>query len=159
MIELGLSLGGTLLSMIGGFQQGRTARAAGEYNRKIALLAARDKAAAGRIQKEKFLAKAEQFKGSQKAAFAATGARLDSGTIAHAMASTAQQIEEDAALLEWMNAGEVANLINQGNMAEYQGRAGQYAGNINAGASLLSGLGNAYGMFTETKFYKERWGE
>lgn len=140
-IGTALSAIGTAVGAYGSIQAGRQAEAVGEYNAKVAennATAARQAAGyeAGLIRE-----RTRRVVGAQRAAGAASGLDISSGTPVAVLGDTAEQGEMD--VLARLYSGEAAATasVNDAAVQRAQGRAQRQAGFINAGTNLLSGFG------------------
>jgi hypothetical protein len=140
-IGTALSAAGAVAGAAGSIAAGNQAAAVGEYNAKVAennAVAARQQAAyeAG-ITRDRV----RQVIGAQRAAAAASGLDVQSGTPVAVLGDTAEQGELD--VLARLYSGEAAATASQNDatMFRAQGRAQRQAGFINAGTNLLSSFG------------------
>lgn len=136
-----LSVLGTLAGVVGSVASGVSANNVAQYNAKVAennAKAERERAAyeAG-ITRDRV----RQVVGAQRAAGAASGLDITSGTPVAVLGDSAKAGELD--VLSRLYSGESAAIAyqNDAERMRAEGRAQQTAGFINAGTSLLSGLG------------------
>lgn len=141
-IGTALSALGTVAGAVGAVQAGNQANAVGNYNAQVAennASAERQRAAyeAG-ITRDRV----RQVVGAQRAAAAASGLDVQSGTPVAVLGDTAKQGELD--VLARLYSGESAARASQNDatMFRAQGRAQKQAGFINAASSLMSGFSN-----------------
>jgi hypothetical protein len=134
---LGVSVAGTALSAVGRYRAGKAQAAAFEYNADID----RKKAV---IAEDRSRARLRRLMGSQRALYAKAGVDLSSGSPLEVLAFTAAEGEKEA--LNIRQFGQEA-----GDIGDFSADAARQAGNIGAGATLLTGLGQAAGTFFQTK--------
>jgi hypothetical protein len=141
---IGTALGaiGTVASAVGAVQAGGQADAVGKYNAQVA-----ENNAAAERQRAAYEAgitrdRVRQIVGAQRAAGAASGLDIQSGTPVAVLGDTAKQGELD--VLARLYSGESAARASQNDatMFRAQGRAQKQAGFINAASSLMSGFSN-----------------
>lgn len=135
-------LAGTAVSAIGAVAAGNAQNDVAQYNAKIAdnnARAERERAAydAGLIKDER-----RRVVGSQRAAMAANGLEVSSGSPVAVLGDTTGQAEMD--ILARLYGGESAATAygNDATRMRIEGKAAKQAGGIRAGTTLLTGFGN-----------------
>jgi hypothetical protein len=136
-----------IFGAMGNWQQGDTAEKIGAYNQALLNQQATRRRQVGEIEATQFLRKGSKLQGQQVAGFAASGARLDTGTPADVMAKTIDEINYDAQMIRWNAEAEATELTNRGNLARYEGESRGYGYNIAGYGSLLSDSLSMYKMF------------
>lgn len=156
MISAAASVLGTGVSAFGQVQAGQAAKAAGDYNAAVArnnqIVAEQQAADAqrrGDVAETEQRRKVRMLAGTQRAALAASGVQLDSGTALDILGDTAAMGELDALTIrnnaEREAYGYRVQGVNFGAEAGLQSMRGQSAmtsGLIGAGGTVLSGAGN-----------------
>lgn len=135
-------LAGTAVSAVGAIAAGNAQNDVAQYNAKIAdnnATAERERASydAGLIKDER-----RRVVGSQKAAMAANGLDISSGSPLAVLGDTTGQAEMD--ILARLYGGESAATAygNDATRMRIEGKAAKQAGKIGAGSTLLTGLGS-----------------
>ena len=135
---------GTAVSALGAIQAGNAQNEAAQYNAKIAdnnATAERERAAydAGLIKDER-----RRVIGSQRAAMAANGLEISTGSPVAVLGDTTGQSEMD--VLARLYGGESAATAygNDATRMRIEGKAAKQAGMIGAGTTLLTGLGSTF---------------
>lgn len=168
-IGLGISAIGTALSARGQLRAGAAAREAGEleawrlqYNARIAELQAADAVERGAEAESRFRTSVRGLIGRQRAAFAASGVNLSSGSPADVQADAAELGELDALTIRsnaareaWGYGVQATDYRLQAEAARRTGRSAQTAGRIGAATTILgtgaSLLLSRYGWETSTR--------
>lgn len=137
-------LAGTAVSALGAIQAGNAQNEAAQYNAKIAdnnAAAERERASydAGLIKDER-----RRVIGSQRAAMAANGLEISTGSPVAVLGDTTGQSEMD--VLARIYGGESAATAygNDATRMRIEGKAAKQAGMIGAGTTLLTGLGSTF---------------
>lgn len=142
IIGVASSLAGTAVSALGAVQAGKAQNEVAQYNAKVAdnnATAERERAAydAGLIKDER-----RRVIGSQRAAMAANGLDISSGSPVAVLGDTTGQAEMD--VLARLYGGESAATAykNDATRMRIEGKAAKQAGKIGAGTTLLTGFGS-----------------
>lgn len=121
-----------------------------EQNAKIRELQALEAERRGRVEEQKFRQEVAGFKGAQRAAFAASGALLDTGTTYDVIAQTqdigemdALTIRHNAALEAWGYRVGALEATQQAQMTRRQKQSAL----LTAGTSLLTSAGRTFSAF------------
>lgn len=137
-------LAGTAVSTVGAIQAGNAQNDVAQYNAKIAdnnATAERERAAydAGLIKDER-----RRVIGSQRAAMAANGLEISTGSPVAVLGDTTGQSEMD--VLARLYGGESAATAygNDATRMRIEGKAAKQAGTIGAGTTLLTGLTSTF---------------
>lgn len=133
---------GTGISAYGMYQQGQTAKRAGEYNAKLAEVEAMQAEAESRENLKRSSQNYSAFMGTQRTQMAATGAQLGEGTPLQIEADTAGQVQLAQLDSAVQSQNRIAGIRAQGAMARWQGRQQSAASYIGAAGTLFSGAGN-----------------
>ncbi|MBF0143635.1 MAG: hypothetical protein HQL59_09305 [Magnetococcales bacterium] len=164
-VAIAASAASGLLSAAGALQQGRAAKAQGEYqaavsrnNQQLAEWQAEDSEARGRQEERRHRLQISQLAGRQRATMAGSGLALEGGTPLDLLSDTAQWGELDALTIR-SNAARAAwghriEASNQGAEAGFQlaaGRSAAQAGITAAGTSLLGSAGTVADMWYRWK--------
>lgn len=156
-----LTLGSTALSAMGSIQQGQAAAASANYNAKVADMnaqisdrRARDALERGKVEEQKKRTQAQQVLGQQRAAMAANGVDIGFGSPLDTLVDTATLGEVDALTIRSNAAREAydfkvqaANGRADANLSRMSAKSASTGGYLNAGATLLTGAGKAYGQY------------
>ena len=142
-VETALAVASTAASVIGSLQQGQSAKAAANYNARVAennAIAARQAAAAEAARERD---RALRLTGAQRAAYAKGGVTM-SGSALDVIGDTAAQAELDA--LTILYGGEARARAAEADAAgqRYAGRQAQSASYAGAGSALLTGASRIY---------------
>ncbi len=130
-ILIGVSVAGTVLSAVGQLRASKTQAAAYEYNAKVDKRKALHEEQASRTRFKRLMA-------SQRALYAKAGVDLSSGSPIEVLSHTAALGEQEA--LNIRIGGQEASALGN-----FYARTTRTAGKIGAGATLLTGLGQAGG--------------
>jgi hypothetical protein len=137
-------IAGTAVSALGAVQAGNAQNEVAQYNAKIAdnnATAERERAAydAGLIKDER-----RRVIGSQRAAMAANGLEISTGSPVAVLGDTTGQSEMD--VLARLYGGESAATAygNDATRMRIEGKAAKQAGKIGAGTTLLTGLTSTF---------------
>ena len=169
LIGLGISAVGTALSARGQLKAGAAAREAGEleagrleYNARIAELQAADAVERGAEAESRFRASVRGLIGRQRAALAASGVDISSGSARDVQVDAAELGELDALTIRsnaareaWGYGVQATDFRLQADAARRTGRSAQTAGRIGAATTIL-GTGSSlllsrYGWETSTR--------
>jgi hypothetical protein len=77
------------------------------------------------------------------ASYAKSGVVLDEGSTLLVMADSAEKAEKDALAIRWDGDVNYAQALNEANMMRFYGKNAAKAGQMQAGTTLLQGIGNA----------------
>jgi hypothetical protein len=142
-------LAGTAVTAVTAVQQGRaqerSAKANAEFNAKVARDEAAQKAAAGRLEADRLRRQRIRLTGSQRVGFAKSGVTTE-GTPIDVMIKSAAEEELNANLAQHnfdVSAGQSLSQASLFDFRRKQASRFSRAGNIQAGASLLSGVASA----------------
>jgi len=137
MSVIGTGLG-VVGSIAGGVQQNNVAK----YNAQVAENNAGASRAEASYEANMQREQQRRIMGAQRAAGASSGLDLSTGTPVAVLGDTAKQSEMD--IMARLYSGEAAAVGFQNQAAQFraEGKAAKQAGFINAGTSLVSGLGN-----------------
>jgi hypothetical protein len=136
MCVTGVLLAATAVQVAGQVQQGREAKAMGEYQAAQAQADADAERGAARVYADKIRKAGERARGEQQAALAASGASLDSASADEIDRSIVSAYEEDA--LVAMYGGD-----NRARSREAEGRSASIAGNRARRNALIEAAGTA----------------
>lgn len=137
------SLAGTGVSAYSAIQAGKAQQSLNNYNAALSDQSAMDAARDSRIKANAQRAQAEKIKARQRALYAKAGVVSATGT--PLLVQVAQAGELEMAALEQEQAGnaEAARLRSQAVLDRMSGSAARRAGNLNATATILQGVGSA----------------
>lgn len=136
-----MSILGAGLSAWAQMEAGKAAEKTGEYNMQVAeadAAAAKESAA---YEEKKHRLEAEKLQARQRARYAKAGVKFE-GTPLMVMEESQAEAEEEALMIR--RGGEVAaqRYISQGRIAKREGKIARRTGNLMAGATLLTAIGN-----------------
>lgn len=142
IIGVASSLAGTAVSALGAVQAGKAQNEVAQYNAKVAdnnATAERERAAydAGLIKDER-----RRVIGSQRAAMAANGLEISSGSPVAVLGDTTGQAEMDVLARLYGGESAAAAYKNDATRMRIEGKAAKQAGKIGAGTTLLTGVGS-----------------
>lgn len=150
-----------VLGVVGGVQQARAAKAEGEYaqavaeeNAKIKELQAQQATQIGNIEEERHRRRIRQMLGAQRAAFAASGVEMGSGTALEVLGDTAGFGEQDALAIRSNALREAWGFRVGAADDRNQGRGARMAGRNRAIGTLLTTGAQAAGSFYNMGFGK-----
>jgi hypothetical protein len=160
-IALVASVGQTATSFIGNQRQAAAAKAQGEYesnidnqNASLADAQAQDALQRGQVDESRQRMATRQNIGSSRAALAAQGVDISSGSAADVQASEAGLGELDALTIRnnaareaWGYTVEGINYRQQGKLAKFGGQQAAAGYTANSYSSLLSGAAQTYGIY------------
>jgi len=155
---LALAAAGTATSVVGQMQQANAAKASADYqskvaagNAEVATQNANMAAASGEAQAAISEQKTRATVGAEEAAQGSSGVDINSPTATAVRTSQdmtgqldAQTIRSNAARTAYGYETQSTNFQNQSSADTAQGNNAMTAGEVGAGGSLLSGVGNAY---------------
>jgi hypothetical protein len=144
------SLIGTGVAVYSHVQQGKAAEATGKFNAKLAANESLRKEALARENIRRTREMNRRYLSTQKAQLAASGITLK-GTPLAVLGNVASSLELEALDLAFNADQESRKLKSQAAMFKFEGAQTKKASNIQAGASLLSGLGTAAGQHSDAK--------
>lgn len=162
-VSIGSALASAAVGTFGAIQQGNAAKNAAEYqaavdrnNQQVAAWQAADALERGQEAERQQRLRAQSALGSQKAAMAANGLDLTSGSPLDILGDTAMYGELDALTIR-SNAEREAygyrvqsqNFSTNAQLSQMRGSAAQTAGMIGAGSTLLTGAGQAAGTWAK----------
>lgn len=156
-IALVTGLAGSVVSGVGQYQQGQAASESAKYNSQVAqnnaTIASQNAVWAGQEGEVNAAAKEQQTRatlGSIKAAQGANGVDVNSGSNLDVRSSAEQlgeldaiNIRANAARTAYGYTSQASNQEAQSGLDKYEAESSSTAGDIGAGASLLTGAGNA----------------
>jgi hypothetical protein len=131
---------GTGLSVAGQYQQARYAKAEGEYNAQVAERNAQLAEQETQYNIEKRRREAISKRGSQVAAFGASGVALTPGTsVESILANTMYQAELDVMNIERTGSIEASGYRSEGAASRLRGEGAYSTGLLKAGGTALTG--------------------
>lgn len=141
-----LVVAGTLLRAVSQYQSGKAQEKAYKANARMADQEADaiDVSTNYKVQKERDRARA--LSARQRVLYAKAGVDLSTGSPLMVMAEDAGKMEEDIYMTQYGGDIEALKARNQGNMYRYYGKQAGQAAPLNAGATLVQGLGTAWSM-------------
>jgi len=119
--------------------QAKYAQQQGEANAKMMELEAEDTLARGEKESQNMRKKANLFQGKQRAALAASGVSMDSGSAQDILQETATMGVEDAMTIKNNAYREAWGLRSQANNARSEGRMGRIGARFESKQTLLTG--------------------
>lgn len=125
------------------YQQGKAARALGNYNAQVSEQAALDAARDGRAAANAQRAKNEAIKARQRALFAKAGVNLSSGSPLMLQVAQAGELELAALETEQQAESNAAKLRTQAVLDRMGANSAYRAGLIGASGTILQGVGTA----------------
>ena len=140
-VTLALMAAGTAMSAYGQYQQGQSAKDAGQYNAKMAEYGAQDAQRRGEEEAAGIQRKAASLKSTQRASMAAKGLDVGYGTAADLQDETDFFGQMDASTARYNAASQAWNYRAQGQLARAEGSAAAYNAKLGAAGTLLSGAG------------------
>ena len=146
-----IAAAGAAIAAYGAIQQGQTAKAAGEYNARIAE---RDSLAAQQKAEYDAESSTEKFKsllGRQRALYAKAGVDITEGSPLLMMSFQAEQAEKDRQAILYAGKTQSQSDIDKANLFRFTGGRAETAGYISGGSTFLSGLANAGTMRYKAK--------
>lgn len=145
---------GTGVSAYSSIQQGKAADRLAQFNANSANQAAADKARDGRILANNQREQNQRLQARQRALYAKAGVVDTTGSPLMVQVAQAGQLEMSALEIEATSSTEAARLQQQAQLDRMQGKAAKSAGYLNAGATILQGVGNAASSYGQYKSIK-----
>lgn len=154
-VSMATAVAGTAVGVYGSIQQGNAAKASAEYqaavdrnNQQVAEWQTKDALDRGKEAERQQRLKVQSALGSQRAAMAANGVDLSSGSPLDILGDTTMYGEMDALTIR-SNAEREAygyrvqsqNFASNAQLSQMRGSSAQTAGMIGAGSTLLTGAG------------------
>lgn len=137
-----LMLAGTALSAGGSISQGADAAEAGYTQQALDEIDAKANIETAQYNAEKQRRRGQQAKATARAAYAASGVKVDTGTAADVVEDIGERAEEDVYQI-LLEGGQMSNRMrSRGTAAAKAGKDMQNASLINAGATALGGFGD-----------------
>lgn len=141
-----VALIGAGVQAAGQAQAGKEAEAAGQRDALVAELQARDAESRGGIEEQRYRRQLAQIAGAQRAEIGARNVRR-SGTALDLLTDTAQVGEEDVLTIRNEAAREAWGYRTRADESRRWGATSRRNANMQAGATLVSGGAQAYGMW------------
>jgi hypothetical protein len=139
-----IMIAGAAMSAVSAAQQGKAAKAVGDYNASINMQNAQ-------ITREQTIQNVRQFDreqylriGAIRQAQGASGGKAE-GSVLDILADTAAQGEIERQDIVYRGALAERGFNNAAKLDRFEGATGQARGNMQAGQELLKGVGSAYG--------------
>lgn len=148
MVAMGAAGG---MQAYGQYQSGKFNNAMAEQNAKIQTQAAEDAAGRGAIEANAAKQNAAQVAGSQRAAMAAGGVDVGSGSALDLLSDTARGGELDALIARNNAARESYGLQVSAADSLARGRMARQQGNMGAVSTILTTGANVYSMYNQFK--------
>lgn len=145
-----VSLVGTGVDALNKHKQGQLDEETAKANARLANYQADDAIVRGNIEEERFRKRLTGFMGSQRNIIGSRNVEM-SGSALKLLEDSAQIGEEDAMTIRNEAAREAWGYRNQASEAARFGRNARSQANLSAGASLLSGGAQAYGMWRDSQ--------
>lgn len=130
---------GAAMSAYGSLQQGKAQAAAANYEAQVAQNNARLALENGAVQEQAQRQQMQGLIGQQRAAYAASGVALDSGSALGVIEGTARQGELDALTIRADARQQAQNFRSQATMGRFSARNAKTSGMLGAVGSLLGG--------------------
>ena len=130
----------------GAIQQGQAAKQTANYNAQVSRNNAIGTEQAAAAESDRKSLETRHLLASGVAAAGASGVDPNSGSPLEVVADLAGQAKLDEELARWQARERAKGFGNQAALDTYTGRAATRAGTINAGASLLQGMGRAVSL-------------
>lgn len=140
-----------MMSLVGGVQQGRLSKQAGNFNASQLEQRAQQSLVIGNAEAVARARQTRQQAGAQRAALAANGVQVDSGTAADIVSDTFQIGAEDEAIIRNNAARAAWGFSEQAKQERYQGEAAAANQLVGGFATALTTGAQAYG------YYKRRY--
>jgi hypothetical protein len=140
-IATGTAAAGAAYSAYAQYQAGRYSQQVGQVNAELARRAAADATIRGNNEEAALRERNNRLMGAQRAAYAASGVDLASGTPLDVLSSSAGVGELEALTVRNNAAREAYGYTAQATQYEAEGRLAGYRGTTGAIGSLLSGIG------------------
>jgi hypothetical protein len=132
----------SIVGAISAVSAGESQKQAADYNAKVMEAQAQSERDAAKFEENRQREQAAKMRARQRVAYLASGVDLSEGTPLEVLGAQAGEMEMDALAIRY--SGEVKAKQSESQAAIYrmQGRQAQKAGVINAGSSLLTGVGS-----------------
>jgi len=143
LVALGVGLAGTGLSAFGQMRSGQAQKAAYDYNAQVATGEAGTARAVAAREEEVHRAKLQRMLGTQRALYGEGGVDIGSGSPLLTMMSTAEEGEREAEFIKYGGEVSATEKLNEARASRFYGKQARAAGNIGAGSTFLTGLGQA----------------
>lgn len=143
------AVAGTATSVYGSIQQGRAQEQAAEYNAAVARNQAAIENARSKSEAQMIREKTRRIAGAQRAALAASGQELTSGTALELQQETAAQGELDYRRALWGGDVNAMAARQQAEYLQWQGGQASSAATIGAIGQGISGLGSAFSGYRQ----------
>lgn len=145
-----MGLIGAAVSAVGNYRQGKTARAAAEYNAAVA----RQNAEIAREQTRRQIQQADREAylrlGRIRAAQGKSGGAME-GSVLDILADTAAQNEIERQDIAYRGALGERGYLQSADLEQFEGRTAERQGYLRAGAELLGGGANFYDRLTRVR--------
>lgn len=148
---MGLSGLGAGINAYGQYKQGQYAQDVANYNAKVGEQQAQLELEAGASQEEMQRRQIRQAMGSQRAAMAASGAVVDTGSFGDILDETLYMGEADAQAIRANAAKRAWGYRVGADMTRAEGAIAATAGKYNAMGTLLTAAGQTFGMGAQAK--------
>lgn len=137
---------GAAITAYGAIQQGQQANAQAQYQATIMQQQADRERAVAAVNEEAYRKQQSRLMASRRAILGGSG--VEGGTGSPLMVSEDMASQSELQALTIRNGGEASStrLNEQAALSRYQGETAESGGYFRAGASLLSGAGNAYSV-------------
>jgi hypothetical protein len=144
-----IAAGATLIAA-SEIKQGQTTKAVYKANANLAELQGQGIEQAGAYEGAKLAREKRQMLGRQKALYAKSGVSLSEGSPLEVMADTATQYEMDIAANRYNTAIQKSQTEYQAKIYRMMGKSALQTAYMGAGATLLSGFGQAMGAMPKS---------
>jgi len=138
---------GAIVSAYAMYQQGQAAAAAQDYQAKIARNQAIAARQAAEVAAENARERHQRVLAAQRARLGAAGVMSTEGSPLIVQMESAEQAALEEARIRYAGQVQAGGYESQAILSGYQARSARAAGYLGAGASLLTGLGAAYGQY------------
>lgn len=139
------TVAGTALSSYGQYQSGKAQQDMANYNAKLAENEAIATEQLAHAETQRMTKDKQRLMATQRAGYAKSGSVITEGTPLLFMAEQAAEMELDMITQQRNRALEANMLRSQAKLDKYSGKVASYAGRLGAGATVLSGAGQAGG--------------
>lgn len=147
----GAAVAGSALTAYGKVQEGKAAQDAAEYNIALGEMQAQDALYQAEQEKQQLAHQFLKEKAAGQVQTAGSNIRIGTGSSLDWENDLIETYISDKALVDENAARGISGIRNQQNLDEAQGNNARTAGNIGAGASLLSGAGTAAKIWYQPK--------
>jgi len=134
-----------LISAYASYEGGRQQQKLANYNASLAERAAARAKKKAALEAQLQRRRNQQVLGRHRAVAAASGVESTTGTPLLVQLDTATESELDALAIKYGGDVEAAKLRSEASMERFRGKIAYKQGQLNAGVSLLQGVGRAYG--------------